>query len=135
MKINDITKNSDCFFLLDSQLFYHWTLEQRHHIFPVNPVDFLIPFMHYLHELILRIVAFLVQRAAASVIAEKTYQTSITRHHQEDVSILRLAIQLLTDDRPHTVVFAAHVMEVAKIEEPVESRYVQHSTSRFATSS
>lgn len=76
----------------------------------------------------------LVHRARSGVVAEQTHEPAVLAHNDEHFAFFWFTIELLVYHRAHTVVFAAHVVEITQEPEAVYARHPQHSPSRFPTS-
>lgn len=70
----------------------------------------------------------------APVVMEQPEETEVPGLYDKDVVFLRLPIELLSDYRMDTTVFATYVVKVPQEIEPIYPGHAQHSTSRFATS-
>lgn len=121
-------------FSSQAQLLAHRTLQKKHQILPVHPVDRLLSVIFHPHEFVVRYETLLEQLTGYPVIREKADQPAVPRHHYEHVSRLGFAAQLVADHRQHTAVLAAHVSEVPDVVELVQARHAQHGTSSFSIS-
>ena len=107
---------------------------ESYHVFPIDSVYCFLPFRATFHELIAGLGSVLVKRAVALVVMEQPEETAVPGYHYEYVVFLRLPIELLSDYRTDTILFAMYVVKVHQEVEPVYPGHAQHSTSRFETS-
>lgn len=72
------------------------------------------------------------QTVRTVVVCKKSYDTTVTGHDDENVTVIRLTMKLLTDDGQHTTVLAMHIGKVTQVIETSYSCDTQHKPSNFS---
>ena len=55
-----------------------------------------------------------------------------TKHYDEQVTVIRLTMKLLTDDGQHMTVLATHIAKLTLVIETIYSCDTQHKLSNFS---